>query len=443
MKMQSDEVVSYIIEFLVGKENLKYVTYSDRPEPNFRLTIIKSGLFQDGYYGTEKSVPRDSLPEIPGTGIPFIYGLPKVERLGNGYVIWPDLVASAYFLMSRYEEICKPRCRDRFGRFLAEYSVIFQQGFGTRPLIDEWTEYLKGLLCSLNIPVAESRCGFSKILLTHDLDIPFRYRAGCVAVVMEFVKQVVKKIIKYGDYKTKLSFHRDITEDPYFTYPFMIEQENRVKKNYGNEIAESLYFIITQKRSREYQNINSRKYKYLLDLLLKAGGRLGLHVSQEAGNAPCLIKDEVARLPNGCDRERLASRHHYLQWREPEDIDYIEGAGIREDYTLGYADHIGFRCGTSRPFRFINPRTLRLTGVTAYPLEIMECSLSGDTYMNLGHDEALRECKKVIDAVHEHGGNLNLLFHNSNLTDEFYNKQLYAELCDYIIEKAETSATAR
>ena len=118
--MQSDEVVSYIIEFLVGKENLKYVTYSDRPEPNFRLTIIKSGLFQDGYYGTEKSVPRDSLPEIPGTGIPFIYGLPKVERLGNGYVIWPDLVASAYFLMSRYEEICKPRCRDRFGRFLAE-----------------------------------------------------------------------------------------------------------------------------------------------------------------------------------------------------------------------------------------------------------------------------------------------------------------------------------
>jgi len=128
------------------------------------------------------------------------------------------------------------------------------------------------------------------------------------------------------------------------------------------------------------------------------------------------------------------SRNHYLLWQYPEDVSYMEQAGITDDFTLSYADSIGFRVGTSRPYRFINPKTKELSNVTIHPLEIMECSLSNQEYMNLDYEDALNNCFDIINQIYKHNGELVLLWHNTEFCGQNYQEKLYKEILKYIKE---------
>jgi hypothetical protein len=110
----------------------------------------------------------------------------------------------------------------------------------------------------------------------------------------------------------------------------------------------------------------------------------------------------------------------------------MEQAGITDDFTLSYADAVGFRVGTCRPYRFINPRTKALTNVVVHPLEIMECTLNRAGYMNLDYEHAFAICKEIVTQVHEHHGELVLLWHNTEFLDLNYQEKLYKSILDYI-----------
>lgn len=57
----------------------------------------------------------------------------------------PDFVASAYFLMSRYEELLNPE-RDEHGRFPGKVSVPYRNHFIDRPIVDEYSRWLRSHL---------------------------------------------------------------------------------------------------------------------------------------------------------------------------------------------------------------------------------------------------------------------------------------------------------
>ncbi|MGN0209374.1 MAG: hypothetical protein ACI397_07975, partial [Paludibacteraceae bacterium] len=73
-----------------------------------------------------------------------------------------------------------------------------------------------------------------------------------------------------------------------------------------------------------------------------------------------------------------------------------------------------FRLQTSRPVRWINPKTYTLTPLTLHPLTVMDCTLSNANYMNLQtEDEAYFFCEQLFDKVRQYAGDITLLWHNS------------------------------
>ena len=422
--------IDYILNFLVGDQFCTAIAYSKFPIRK-KLTIIQSAFFDEGMYGTGATLPKTPLPLLPDTDIPFLFGTPKLDYTEDGCIIlYADLVASSYFLLSRYEEIIKPNCRDQYGRFRAKDSVVFQQGYGMRPLVDEWSRYLRGLLRQAGVDVPNEKQGFNKIYLTHDVDEPFRYYHWYSIPI-----QLLKKFLHRGEHLS-FSIKSAVTGlgDPYYTFGRIIGYDNELKENCPKNIVQSVYFIIAAGSffTRCYCNITLAKFCWMLRELRSSGAKLGLHVSYEAGENPSKIAREVKRFSTVCNTQKLYSRHHFLRWCEPEDIDFMELSGITDDFTLGYPDCIGFRCGTGRPYKFINPKTKQITDVTVHPMQIMECTLDRKNYMGLDYESAFEACKKLIDETYKYNGELNMLWHNTSFISVFYHERLYVSLLEYI-----------
>ncbi len=438
------DTIKYIISFLLYEdkslESLIYYGKKDNAINNAKIIIVQSDFFSEVDYNPIEILPKTPFQKLPNSNIPFLFGDNKIEYVKNSagqdiIILYADLVASAYYLMSRYEEIIKTDCRDQYGRFLAKDSIIFQQGYGMRPLVDEWGRYLRSLLRQLGVYISEEKEGFRKIYLTHDVDNPFlMYRKDQV------IKQWIKNLIHYGNrIKRPLYIYNHPDSDPYNTFGKIIEHDVFLTKKYGTDLVESIYFLIAagSQKTKKYCNIKLKKYQDLITKLNKSGASLGLHVSYEAGTNPLLIKQEIERLLNNCKYSCTKSRHHFLHWIEPEHIEQMEQAGITEDFTLEYADSVGFRVGTCRPYYFINPRTKRVTNVLVHPMQIMDCSLDRVSYMGLGYEDAFNLCKKLINTTYEFNGELVLLFHNPIWSEENYYGHLYEQLLEYLSKNAD------
>jgi hypothetical protein len=421
-----DKTTAYIIDFLAGF-------------PVSESGFIHYGKIEDASSTTKliiiPAIPDFEIKKLPETpfkqldDIPILFGNPKIERQNGKLIIYADIIASSFFLLSRYEEILKLECRDQHGRFLAKDSVVFQQGYGNRPLVDEYGVLFRKWLKEAGIAVTAKEKGFDKIYLTHDVDEPFhfeRFNTVC--------KQLIKNLLHYHYCDSPLKKYFFEQHDKYYTFPKITNYDKTLKESLAEIPIESIYFLITAGSflNRKYYNFFSRKTNRLICFLKASGAKLGLHVSYEAGINPKEILHEAKRLMDKMKLSALISRHHYLQWREPEDVIFMEQAGITDDFTMSYADSVGFRVGTCHPYRFINPRTKELTNVMIHPLEIMECTLDRQYYMHLDYEKALNICKKIINQVYKHKGELVLLWHNTEFTEMNYQEKLYNAVLEYI-----------
>ena len=421
-----DKITAYIIDFLarfpVSESGIVHYGKIEDTSANAKIIIVPAF----------NNFEITSLPETPFKQLddtPVLFGNSKIERQNGKLIIYADIIASSFFLLSRYEEILKPECRDQHGRFLAKDSVVFRQGYGNRPLVDEYGVLFRKWLREIGANVPAENKGFGKICLTHDVDEPFhfsRLRTVC--------KQYFKNLLKYNYSGSPLKKYFNEQYDEYYTFPKIINYDKTLRESLLNITVESVYFFITAGSffNTNYYNFFSKKTNRLINLLIRSDARPGLHISYKAGKNPQKIKYEVKKFKKKWGGANVVSRHHYLQWREPEDVIYMERAKITDDFTLSYADSAGFRVGTCRPYRFINPRTKELTNVIIHPLEIMECTLNLKNYMNLDYKNAMSVCKNIIDQVYKHNGELVLLWHNTEFIGLNYHEKLYNAVLEYI-----------
>ena len=130
----------------------------------------------------------------------------------------------------------------------------------------------------------------------------------------------------------------------------------------------------------------------------------------------------------------LYHRSHYLRC-SIDDMQSLINIGITDDFTMMFPDQVGFRLQTTRPVRWINPKTMTLTNLTLHPLTVMDCTLSNTNYMNLNEDEAYFECQRLFEKIHQNAGEVVLLWHNTIITDDGYHRSLYPKLLSLLKEQ--------
>ena len=322
----------------------------------------------------------------------------KVEHPAKGKtVIRTDIVYNSFFFISRAEETFNTE-RDEHDRFAAKYSILGHKNRLQIPLLDE---HARVLMKALDMPLPTP--GFGHIYLTHDIDAITKYRSLRSALGG----------IKRGEKQAVMAALKDIHNDPYYTFPWLIEQDAKIKN------AERIYFV-KQTRGKGYDspqyNLHGKDFKRLKKTLLESGAQLGVHGSY------------YQQLPVKPISTRY--RTHFLRSSIRHMKELIK-AGITDDFTMGLADEAGFRLQTSRAVRWINPATYRVTPLTLHPLIIMDCTLSEEKYMNLNEEEAYFLCERLIEKVKMHHGDLCLLWHNSNINSS-YHKSLYEKIINCI-----------
>ncbi|MDR1523651.1 MAG: polysaccharide deacetylase family protein [Tannerella sp.] len=427
-KERMTETIRYILRFMVGEHPAgdadRFVGYTSDESlfSDYKVVIVPSGFFNSGVYGTAQTMP--SLPLMNIDGAPFLFGTPEVERVGDTIVVRADLVASAYFLLSRYEEILRRDVRDEHGRFPGRESLPQRAGFIDRPVVDEYGKLIRRWL-----NISESVPFIREINLTHDVDVPFSGRSW---------RSVARKTLSGRNPAVAIrEKYLPLERDPYYTFPWMFEQNKKLQGIVGAGRCRSFLFFRAGgkvRQDRPYYNLRGKDIQSLYSLCKQYDVTVGLHSSYQAGQEPSLILPEKKNLEDAFGIEIRHNRHHFLSAREPEDMEYLEKAGITDDYTIGYAGVAGFRLGTSRPVRYINPVTGRLSALMLHPLTVMDGTLSEAKYMNLASGQAEEYCKKLIRNVRNANGELTLLWHNTSAVEGYgYLRDLYRTIINYLL----------
>lgn len=415
-----DDIIEYIKQFLVygNEEAAKWIGYTrDESEwDHYKVVVVpgKNILTGDKREWFEPNLQAPAQAEKTNEFVDEMG-----ETTGGTWVIREDIIYNTLFCISLAGEFAMEHDaedRDKHGRILAEKTPLGKQGLCTIPVIDEYSR-----LCTKLVEAPLPNQQFSKVVLSHDVDTIEHYRH-----LRGFLGG-----IKRGKLKEALSAIAGLDFDPAYTFPWLHNQDCRVQG------AEEMYFIkATHGRGHDYPQYSLRgtDFATLLEHLNETGASVGLHGSYY-GNESLDYAAEKARLEEALKTEVTLHRNHYLRLNRTEALEALADAGITDDYSIGWADRIGFRLGTTRSVRWINPETLQLTPLTLHPLCVMDCSLSNEQYMNISdEEEAYYTCQQLIDKIRQHGGELVLLWHNSNLGATTYHKKLYQEIIEYLSE---------
>lgn len=435
------EIIDYIIRFLLGDHIspniLNQVGYTSDPDEfhKFKLIILPSSFFNEEIFKTEQSLPN--LPLCIWEETPILFGEARTEQIGETRILYADLIASTFFLITRYEELVRGKERDVHGRFPGKESLPYRAGFIDRPLVEEYGKLLRSQLRDVCCDIAEPPVQIKKIYLTHDLDqiAHFRNIRGMIGGFLRGIKRP-----KEGQ-KALKSFFGGLRYDPWYTFPFLYKLNNELIREIGNDRCEAIIFIRAgggkRKEDKPFSNLLHPDYKNLIRYSKRKGILIALHSSYDAGLNPKLIIDEKKKLEHHTQIVTHYNRNHYLDSREPEDMQALIDAGITDDFTLGYADMAGFRLGTCRPVQWINLKTMKVTSLVLHSLAIMDGTLSDKRYMYMNAHDAYLYCEQLIKCVESYNGELVLLWHNTSVekTTQSYHRKLYKDLIKHLQSK--------
>ncbi len=352
--------------------------------------------------------------------IPILFGSPGLVKNNNNIHLNLDIFGSAFFMLSRYEELVSNK-RDNHDRFPAKDSVSYKANFLNRPIIDEYSEIIWECMSQL-WPDLERKHYQHEIHLSCDVDEPFDCTVETVSSLLktcagDLIKrkslfEMLKRMNRYiynkiGNYK----FDRNYTFDFYMN----LCDEMGLKAVF--------YFIPSSKEPiNGCYEITDKKIINLLKKIHNRGHEIGIHGSyQTFQDREKILKQKNIFENNmrkiGIKQKIKGNRQHYLRWDSSVTPDYLDEAGFEYDATGSYADHPGFRYGTSKVFSmwgWLNQKKLNLK---QRPLIVMECSVAN--YMNLGYsEEALGVMQDLKNNCQIVNGKFSLLWHNS----ELYNK---------------------
>lgn len=353
------------------------------------------------------AAPAVRVPFAPEGEIPLLFGEGILTVGEHAIDCGLDLFAAAFFMLTRWEEHADGT-RDRHGRFPAEASLAVRAGFLHRPVVDEYTEMLWGMLRHLGCP-QERRVRRFALAVTHDVDIPLRWNlrralkicAGDLAL-RRSPRLAVENAASY------LLTRSGLQRDPFDTFDTLMDLSEEIG------VVSRFYFMAGGDSPHDPGDYLHRPFiRRLFSRIRERGHEIGFHPSYNACTDGEMWRRELAALSAAAGEPVRGGREHYLRFDVPATWQLWEDNGMAYDSTLGYAEQPGFRCGTCHDYPVFNILTHRVLRLRELPLIAMDTTLV--LYKGLAPEAALESLTALLATVARYGGTFVLLWHNSNL----------------------------
>lgn len=404
----------------------------------YRIHIYQSMLFSK-FYKTARSMP--TLPLSSWKDLPIIYegcgsiSSPVIQK-DNLIETNIDIIASSFFMLSRYEEVITNE-RDQYGRFSAKSSIAYKEGFLIRPIVNEYIELLWNWITSLGFSFQRKKLWneFDFVAcLTHDVDVLRKWsKKGIYAEILKYGYIAIKNHKIFNSISGMVKSLESIFsfKDPYWNLMDIINIERQFGFN------SSFYFFgVEPEQSEMIYSVRFSKLSNLIREIQEKRCEVGLHGSFHSYNNLDILKKEKKSLEK-ISANIYSSRQHALLLDIQKTFAIYEKLGIKYDTTLGYADHEGFRAGFCMPFFPYYFDEDRAFNILEFPLVIMDYTLRSRRYRNLSVKDAWQSIESIIEKVRNVNGCIVLLFHNSCL-DSFENAEnmnIYKKCLNWISKK--------
>ncbi len=341
----------------------------------------------------------------------------------NNFSFKEDYIGTIFFFLSGYWEYVHNNFKDKYKRFPYKESFQYKKKVVEEPIVDILVDKIKN---TLNLEYKDNR---PTAFITHDID------RLCLLKRKEFYKGLLGDILKRKDYKFAINkiFKIIKNNDPH--NPTVLID---LHKKY---ITTGTFFFMPaiQPRSVGGGYDLKKNLKFLNKLgaeINKINGSIGIHYDVRYIYEDRLLND-IDKLNKTFDIQINSGRAHYLIFDIEKSFDILEKSGIKLDTTGGYAEHIGFRFGTSKPFKPYNFKTGKEYNILEVPLIIMDGTLLNKKYMNLLPEEGFNKIKNTINKIEKYNGVFTFLWHNSSFYTNGWKdwEGIYESTLEYLRDK--------
>jgi len=318
-----------------------------------------------------------------------------------------DIFSASFFLATRFEEYW-PFEADKHDRYTSENSLASKLGYLHLPLINIWGEVLKQKLAS-SFKVLQISNHVFKIVNTIDVDNAWAYlNKGMLRAGGALAKAGSK--LKMSEISERAKVLSSGKNDPYDTYSYL----RAIQKEKG---VESIYFFLLGDRGGFDKNVphTNKELQKLIDEV-SSYAQVGIHPSYGSYLNSKQLEKEVGRLKSITNEDIKLSRKHFLKLNIPETYRNLEKAGITNDYTMGYADNVGFRASICTPFTFFDVLQNKELKLTIHPFAYMDGTLN--EYLGLSIADAKEKVALLKKEVQEVGGEFIGVWHNETVNDK-------------------------
>ncbi|MBK8388703.1 MAG: hypothetical protein IPL23_05165 [Saprospiraceae bacterium] len=338
----------------------------------------------------------------------------------SGIKIKADLIATAFFMLSRWEEYAEKR-KDEHGRFLAEAALSVKHNFIQIPIVNQIASYLREIFTWLGYECPEQSTG--QMTMTFDIDYVYKWKS---------MKNLGGAILRnglnfsqsFGDLRSFAQSKNDKSLDPYFSFDFILEAlSNRQQKAvfyFKSEIEQHIF----DDTDYELQDAN---IQLIIQNILKEGHQIALHPSYASFHKPSLLAKEKNKMHNTLHGKPLVKvRQHFLRIQFPETFHLLQNEGFTEDSSSMYTHFSGFRNGVANRFNVFDFLSRKELQISILPL-ISMMSVSRSIPL-AGVVSEMIELSRKVQKYH---GEANLLWHNSDL-DTSEKKEAFISVLDAI-----------
>lgn len=348
---------------------------------------------------------------------------------GQGNLLPFDVFAASFFLVSRYEEYLS-QVRDKYGRFRAESTWMFENDMLQKPLVDIWTLALGARLQAVypDLPIKKRKFTF---IPTYDVDAAWAYKSkGVYRTLGGFIKD-----LSSGDRERIRERHqvlRGKRKDPFDSFEFQFELQKEFK-------LKPIYFILCGEYDTNDKNISIRKAAFR-SLIKTLGDHadVAIHPSFSSYLDIDKLRKEINSLSEVLHRPLTKSRQHFLRMNLPRSYQKLIELDISDDYTMGFASQAGFRAGIADTFRFYDLENDMVTNLRVHPFALMDGTMRD--YLNLDLEASYALTTQLIDEVKAVGGTFIYLTHNETLGGEQRWEgwpEMYRRMLEYITKAPE------